>query len=90
MLLRCGTFRLIVSNVIIGSVVPVSLAMADRCSTVFVEPPSAESTAMAFSNAFWVRMFEGVMFCWRSWTICLPVSLAIRSFSALVARVVAQ
>ncbi len=36
-------------------------AMASRCSTAFVEPPSAMTTVMAFSNAFLVRMSSGLM-----------------------------
>ncbi len=38
-----------------------SLAMASRCSTTFVEPPNAMATAMAFSNAFLVRMSRAVI-----------------------------
>jgi len=33
---------------------PASLAMAGRCRTVFVEPPSAMSTTMAFLKALGV------------------------------------
>ena len=40
---------------------PASLAIASRCSTALVEPPSAEVTAMAFSNAFLVMIIRGVM-----------------------------
>ena len=35
-------------------------AMASRCSTALVEPPSAMTTVMAFSNAFLVRMSSGL------------------------------
>ena len=38
-----------------------SLAIASRCSTAFVEPPSAMTTAMAFSNASLVRIWRGRM-----------------------------
>ncbi len=38
-----------------------SLAMASRCSTALVEPPKAMTTAMAFSNASWVRIWRAVM-----------------------------
>jgi hypothetical protein len=44
---------------------PASWAMASRCSTALVEPPSAMTTAMAFSNASLVRIWRGRMF-WRS------------------------
>jgi hypothetical protein len=57
---------------------------------VFVEPPSAVSTTMAFSNASLVRMFEGVTFLRTSSIIFSPVSFAMRSFMALVANAVAQ
>ena len=42
-----------------------SAAMASRWSTALVEPPSAMTTAMAFSNACLVRMWRGRM-PWRS------------------------
>ena len=35
--------------------------MASRCSTALVEPPSAITTAMAFSNASLVRMWRARM-----------------------------
>ncbi len=38
-----------------------SLAMARRCSTALVEPPSAITTAMAFSKACLVMMSRGRM-----------------------------
>ena len=38
-----------------------SLAMAMRCSTAFVDPPSAMTTAMAFSKAALVMMSRGRM-----------------------------
>ena len=37
--------------------------MASRCSTALVEPPSAMTTVMAFSKAFFVRMSSGRMPC---------------------------
>ena len=40
---------------------PASLAIASRCSTAFVEPPSADVRAMAFSNAGLVMIMRGVM-----------------------------
>ena len=39
-----------------------SLAIASRCSTAFVEPPSAITTAIAFSNASFVMMSRARMF----------------------------
>ncbi len=41
-----------------------SAAMASRCSTALVEPPSAMTTAMAFSNASLVMIWRGRM-PWR-------------------------
>ncbi len=38
-----------------------SRAIASRCSTALVEPPSAITTAMAFSNASRVRICRAVM-----------------------------
>ncbi len=40
------------SNNSTGISKPQSLAMAGMCRTVLVDPPSAKSTRMAFSNAF--------------------------------------
>ncbi len=44
-----------------SSATPASKAMASRCSTMLVEPPSAMPMAMAFSNASLVRMSRGRM-----------------------------
>src|SRR3989344_4759250 len=41
-------------------------AIAMRCSTALVEPPSAITTVMAFSNAFFVMMSRGLMSLFRS------------------------
>ena len=38
---------------------PASCAAARRCRIVFVDPPIAMSSAIAFSNAFVVAMFRG-------------------------------
>ncbi|MNG29599.1 hypothetical protein D3C84_1150590 [compost metagenome] len=38
---------------------PASLAAANRCSTVLVEPPIATSRLIAFSNAALVAMLRG-------------------------------
>ena len=51
-----------------------SLAMARRCSTALVEPPSAMTTAMAFSNASLVRIWRGRMFCSSSVMTARPDS----------------
>ena len=40
---------------------PASLAIASRCSTALVEPPTADVRAMAFSNAGLVMIMRGVM-----------------------------
>ena len=45
----------------ISSFTPAVCAMASRCSTAFVEPPSAITTVIAFSNAFRVMMSSGRM-----------------------------
>ena len=58
---RCGTLspmRLKSSRV---SSTFASLAIASRCSTALVEPPSAITTVIAFSNACLVRIVRAVM-----------------------------
>ena len=57
----CGTFaamRLKSSN---SSGTSASCAMARRCRTALVLPPNALTTAIAFSNAFFVMMSRGRM-----------------------------
>ena len=49
-----------------------SRAIASRCSTMFVEPPSAMPTAMAFSNASLVRIWRAVMPCFSRLTTASP------------------
>src|SRR3989304_8569794 len=90
MLQRCGTRLLVSSKTVKGNDIPASFAIADKCSVVFVDPPRAISTAMAFSNASFFRMAEGVMLPHTSLTILSPVSLAIRAFKALLASAVPQ
>ncbi len=51
-----------------------SLAMARRCSTALVDPPSAITTAMAFSKASLVMMSRGRMSRARSSTTARPDS----------------
>ena len=57
----CGTLAAMRLKSSRSSSTPASLAMASRCSTALVEPPSAEVTAMAFSNASLVMIWRGVM-----------------------------
>ena len=47
-------------------------AMASRCSTALVEPPSAMTTVMAFSNALRVMMSSGLMPCRIRFTTAAP------------------
>ena len=51
-----------------------SLAMASRCSTALVEPPSAITTAMAFSNASLVMIWRGRMPASASATTARPAA----------------
>ena len=90
MLHKWGTFLPIASKVDSGRVKPASLAIAGRCNVVLVEPPSAMSSAMAFSNASLVKICDGLRSSLTSFMICLPVALANRSLNALFARDVAQ
>ncbi len=64
--------------------------MAGMWSDVFVDPPSAMSTRMAFSKAFLVITFRGVRSSFTSPTTRLPLSKAILRFSPDTARAVAQ
>ena len=50
-----------------------SRAMASRCRTALVEPPSAMTTAIAFSNASRVRICRAVMPCSISRTAASPL-----------------
>ena len=58
---RCGTFSPIRLKSSSTRSTSASWAMASRCSTAFVEPPNAITTAIAFSNASLVRMSRAVM-----------------------------
>ena len=49
-------------------------AIASRCSTALVEPLSAMTTVIAFSNASRVRICDGVMPAFTSLTTALPAS----------------
>ncbi len=53
---RCGTLAPIRRKSSIVRSTSASLAIASRCSTAFVEPPKAMTTAMALSNASLVMM----------------------------------
>ena len=88
----CGTraaTRLKSSN---ASSTRASAAMARRCSTALVEPPSAIVTAMAFSNASLVMIWRGRMPCSRSRTTACPdcvgevVTTAVRQPAATTSR----
>ena len=46
---------------------PTRPAIANKCTTAFVEPPIAESTFIAFSNAFLFKTLESLR---SSFTIC--------------------
>ena len=57
----CGTRSAIRLKSSRSSATRASLAIASRCSTAFVDPPSAEVTAIAFSNASLVMIWRGVI-----------------------------
>ncbi len=52
---------------------PTERAIAMRCSTALVEPPSAITTTIAFSNAGRVMMSRGLMSFSNSVRIAWPV-----------------
>ena len=56
-----GTFLPMREKSSIVSLTSAAWAIASRCSTALVEPPSAMTTVMAFSNAFFVMMSRGLM-----------------------------
>ena len=74
MLQRWGVLRLISLKRSRSSSIPASWAMAVRWSTVFVEPPRAISTTIAFLNAASVRMSLGFTPSSRSPMTRLPDS----------------
>ena len=74
---RCSSFR---SGR--GISTPASWAMASRCSTELVEPPSAMSTAKALRKAAGVRMSRGLMSRARSSMICIPAAWPAPAASA--------
>ncbi len=79
---------LIASNVSSDSFTPASLAIAGRCNTVFVEPPSAISTATAFSKAAAVIMSRGQRLAASSAITCIPARFANRNRAAVIAGIV--
>ena len=85
---RCGVLSLKVLKVFSVSGMPASLAIAGRCSEVFVEPPKARSTRSAFSKASAVMMAEGRRSRFTSSMTCIPASLARRIRSAQTAGIV--
>ncbi len=56
---KCGTRAATLLKSSRSSSTPASFAIASRCSTAFVDPPSAFASAIAFSNAPFVRMSCG-------------------------------
>src|SRR5664280_208456 len=64
--------------------------MAGTWSVVFEEPPSARSTATAFSKALWVIILDCVILYFINSNICSPDSRASRIFFPATACVVAQ
>ena len=63
-------------------------AIANRCSTALVEPPSAITTAMAFSNACRVRMARGRRSRRTASTSTAADCAALSAFSASSAAIV--
>ena len=56
------------------SATPAADAIASKCSTALVEPPSAMTTTIAFSNAFLVMMSRGRMLAFSSLSAARPAS----------------
>ena len=63
-----------------------SCAMAVKCRTVLVEPPSAMSSRIAFSNAGFVNIFRGVMSFRTALTAACPLMNASLRFFAEAER----
>ncbi len=63
-------------------------AIASRCSTALVEPPTAITTAIAFSNALRVMIFFGVRSRATSSSSARPLAAALSRFSASTAAIV--
>src|SRR4030067_3212993 len=85
-----GVLALIVSHIFKSTATFASFAMAGMCKQELVEPPSAISTIMAFSKAFWVIIVLAVIpFLTISTTFC-PLWYAILSFSEETANAAAH
>ena len=80
-----GVFELIRSKSAISSATPASFAIASRCSTALVDPPVAETTAMAFSIERFVRMSRGRISLAASATAIPPMRCATAAFAGSVA-----
>ena len=85
----CGTVSAISSKSESVSGTPASVAIASRWRTVFVEPPRAMSTRIAFFIASSVTICRGVIPSRTSPTARSPVSRASRSLPASTAGVAA-
>ena len=85
-----GTLRRIVSKSSSARATPAARAIASRCSTALVEPPSAMTTAMAFSNALRVRMCRGRRCRRTASTSASPERAALSAFSASSAAMVEE
>lgn len=90
MLTRCGIFSESWLKFFCLNFISASSAMASRCSTEFVDPPSARSTIAAFRIDFFVIMsFIFVLFSISS-VIVFPVLYACFFFLSVSACVVAS
>ena len=69
---RCGTRAPIRRKSSRLSSTPASRAMASRCRTPLVEPPSAITSVIAFSNAGLVMIWRAVMPCLSRFTTASP------------------
>jgi len=87
---RWGTRRAIASNSSSASGIPAWCAIARRCRTLFVDPPSAMSTAMAFSMASRVTIRRGVRFCRKHSMTSRPASRARAGRRGSTASIVAH
>ena len=86
-----GTSWLNLSNKsIVTSTPSTSFAIAGICNVVFVEPPNAKSTFIAFSNASWVNISDGLISFSNNVNIFLAEALAISTFLSLTACAVAH
>ena len=61
--------------------IPASWAIAGKCNAVLEDPPSAISTATAFSNASLVKISLGLKSAFKTSIICIPAFLASLALS---------